>query len=52
MSLVVEERQEGILLRGVGSAVAKLSWEDYCRDDSKARHSSTGVAVSAEVWRS
>ena len=34
--IVLEERQDGILLRPIGSAVAKLSWEDTAREMARA----------------
>jgi antitoxin component of MazEF toxin-antitoxin module len=39
-SVVMEERSEGILLRPVGEATPKLSWEETARE----------MAASAESW--
>ena len=40
--LVAEERQEGILLRGVGSPVAKLSWEATAREMARRQRTRPG----------
>lgn len=40
MSMVMEERAEGILLRPAGPAVVKLSWEETARE----------MAAAAEDW--
>jgi antitoxin component of MazEF toxin-antitoxin module len=58
-TVVMEERSEGILLRPVGAAVAKLSWEetasemaasreDWSAWDATAADGLTGVPWSAE----
>ena len=39
-SVLMEERSEGILLRPIGSSVAKLSWEETARE----------MAASHEDW--
>jgi hypothetical protein len=36
-TFLMEERAEGILLRAVGPAVQKLSWEDGARDGRRRR---------------
>ena len=40
-SVIMEERNDGILLRPIGSAVPKLSWEDTARE----------MAQAGEDWR-
>ncbi len=39
-AVIMEERAEGILLRPVGRAIEKLSWEDTARE----------MATSGELW--
>ena len=39
-AVIMEERSDGILLRGTGCVVEKLSWEDTARE----------MAASAEDW--
>lgn len=55
--IVLEERQDGILLRPIGSPVAKLSWEDTAREMARATEnwgnwdSTTGDGLSQIPWQ-
>jgi len=57
-SVLMEERDEGILLRPRGSAVAKLSWEDTARamaaerEDWSAWDTTAGDGLESIPWES
>jgi len=57
-SVLMEERDEGILLRPRGSAVAKLSWDDTARamaaegEDWSAWDTTTGDGLDGIPWDS